>query len=94
MKSWKKGAVIGFLFIPAWLVLGWLFMSAATVSGNETIAGIVDGIFMLAFVPAYILLRPEDMEHIGPINLTSILFWTLTGALTGYLIEKVRKKFE
>jgi hypothetical protein len=88
LKSWKKGAILGFLFIPIWFFAGWIFMRISAFLGNETLAGIVDAIFMIAIIPAYIILRPGDMAHIGSIYLVSILFWTSIASITGYFIEK------
>jgi hypothetical protein len=55
LKAWKKGAVIGALFIPLWLMYGKFIITIAGLFHQKTLAGNIDGFFMLAIVPMVIV---------------------------------------
>lgn len=55
MKAWKQGAIMGFLLMPILFAFGYTLRSIAALFKAETMAGIVDAIFMLPHVPMAII---------------------------------------
>ncbi len=87
LRYWKKGAILGFLFIPAWFSVSVLLMLVAALTHSNTFGGIAEAFFMLIIVPMSIIHQILGISHIFPI-LTSIPFWTLIGAVIGYFVDK------
>ena len=88
MKTWQKGAIIGFFFTPVWIWIGWFFMSILSLFGIEGVGEGFEAFFMLPLLPTII-----TRELLGlnlPVGLDFFLFWTLIGAVAGYFIEHRR----
>ncbi len=89
LKAWKKGAIIGFVFIPFWFSIGSFLMMLAGIIPSEAIRWIISALFMLITFPPAIILQRLGITHIKPIlALASIPFWTVIGALIGHLIDR------
>ena len=90
MKSWKKGAILGFLLIPVVFLISSLLMVVAALIQSNTFGGMVDAFFMLFIIPMSIVHKIIGNIYIFPYFplLSSILFWTLIGAVMGYLVDK------
>jgi hypothetical protein len=87
LKSWKKGAVYGFLFVPLLFIIAMLLMFILAMLRLETLGVLLDALVMLPLVPMSIIHRKFEITNLSFI-LTSILLWTLIGAIIGYLIER------
>ncbi len=89
-RSWKEGAIIGFLFLPMWFLIGSVLMGAEARLGNEKVAGLIDLIFMLPLVPM------ASVNHrfgiATPLLFATILFWTIIGAFIGYFVSHNRSR--
>jgi hypothetical protein len=79
MKSWKIGALIGFLFAPGLLLFGYLIFYAAHYLRIKPLLLIVGPIAGSAIYPG-VVLRRLGLTLIPPLYI-SILIWTLLGIL-------------
>lgn len=91
MKTWKKGAILGFLFIPVWFSFGSLIIPIAALIPSETFRGMMDALFMLTVVPNAFIQQKLGITTINPI-LASIPLWILIGAFAGYLVDKWKNR--
>jgi hypothetical protein len=87
MEEWKKGAVYGFLFFPLLFIIAMLLMFILAILRLETLGVLLDSLVMLPLVPMSIIHRNFEITNLSLI-LTSILLWTLIGAIIGYLSER------
>ncbi len=88
LRAWKKGAIIGFVFIPLWFLIGSFFvLLVGAIKPPETFSGVIEALFMLFIVPNAIIQQKLGITTINPI-LASIPFWTFVGALIGHLIDR------
>jgi hypothetical protein len=90
MRAWKKGALYGFLFPLLWLSFGMLIRGIVgmfSVLRTETLGGAIDAFFMLPIVPGVIIQQRLGTTVISHF-FTTMFFWALVGAMTGYLIDK------
>lgn len=82
---WMRGAIAGFLFIPALFLVSVFLMTIAAALRLETAAGIIDAIFMLLSAPTVFIQQKLGINVAPP--LLSIPFWAILGALIGYLVD-------
>lgn len=90
MKAWKEGVITGFLLIPVLFAFCYPLMGIAAILKAETLARIVDAIFMLPHAPMAIVHKRLGIT--APFILTSMLFWSVIGAGIGYLYGRWREK--